>query len=158
MYGIDGRQMMEIEVLAPEAKVGLQFRGGSRVQSTVQADLAEVSFLRWHAFRLEQPDLQGIIRSSCLLRVRLNGFPQAVFNIQRTMINRANYLCLLKLKISNKGNCQHKYLQPNILNTCLSLKDRRYEKIQFFAQNRNFTKYTSNVFFNGIRLLRRNPP
>ena len=79
---------MEIEVLAPEAEVGLQFRGGSRVQSAVQADLAEVSFLRRHALRLEQPDLQGIVRSSCLLRVGLHGFPQAVCpNIQRTMIS-----------------------------------------------------------------------
>lgn len=70
---------MEIEVLAPEAQVGLQLRRGPRVKSAVQAHLAEVSFLGRHTLRLEQPYLQRIVRAPRLLRVRLNGFPQAAF-------------------------------------------------------------------------------
>lgn len=79
LYGVDGRQVMEIEVLAPEAQVGLQFRRGPRVQSAVQAHLAKVSFLGRHTLRLQQPYLQRVVRAPRLLRVRLNGFPQAAF-------------------------------------------------------------------------------
>lgn len=45
--------MVEVEMLAPEAQVGLQLGSRSRVQSAVEADLAKISLLRGHALRLQ---------------------------------------------------------------------------------------------------------
>lgn len=77
--------MVEVEVLTPEAQISLQLGGRSRVQGAVEADLAEISLLRGHALRLQQPDLQGVVRSARLLRVRLHGFPQAAQGIREYM-------------------------------------------------------------------------
>ena len=76
--GIDGRQVMEVEALAPEAQVGLELGRRAGVEGRVEAYLAEVAFLRGHAFSLQQPDLQRVVRATCLLGLRLHGFAQAV--------------------------------------------------------------------------------
>jgi len=73
---IDGGQVVEVKVLSPEAEVSLELGGGSRIQRAVEADLAKVPLLRGYSFRLQQPNLQGVVRSACLFRIRLNRFPQ----------------------------------------------------------------------------------
>lgn len=50
---VDGGQVMEIKMLAPEAQISLQLGSRSRVQGAIEADLAKISLLCWHALRLQ---------------------------------------------------------------------------------------------------------
>lgn len=69
---VDGREMMKVEMFTPETELGLDLGCRPGVESAVEAHLAEVTFLRRYTLSLEQPDLQGIVRSPGLLRVWLH--------------------------------------------------------------------------------------
>jgi len=56
-----GRQVVELEVLAPEHVVGLQLAGGAGVERVVQAQLAEVLLLGRQVLGLDDPEPQQVL-------------------------------------------------------------------------------------------------
>ncbi len=63
----DGRQVVELEVFAPEHGVCARFAGGSRVQHVVQTQLAVIALLRRKISGLDDPQLQHVIHTPAVI-------------------------------------------------------------------------------------------
>lgn len=63
----DGREVVELEVFAPEHRVRPRFAGGSRVQHVVQTQLAVVALLRREVAGLDDPQLEHIINTAAVI-------------------------------------------------------------------------------------------
>ena len=61
------RQVVELEVLAPEDVVGLQLARGARVQHVVQAQLAQVLLLGRQVLGLDHPQLQNVLHAPAVV-------------------------------------------------------------------------------------------
>ena len=63
----NGRQIVELKMLAPEDGVRAGLAGGARVQHVVQTQLAVVAFLSWEVPRLDDPQLEHIVHPSAVV-------------------------------------------------------------------------------------------
>lgn len=57
----DSREVVELEVLAPEDSVGARFAGGACVQHVVQTQFTVIAFFGWQLTGLNDPELQDIV-------------------------------------------------------------------------------------------------
>lgn len=71
-------QVVEVEVLPPEAHLPLLLGRRPRVQRLVQAELGEVALLVGHPLGLQDPDLERVVRAPHVLLVGLHRAAQAV--------------------------------------------------------------------------------
>lgn len=63
----NGRQVVELEVLAPEDGVGAGLAGGACVQHVVQAQLAVVALLGRELSGLDDPQLEHVVHPSAVV-------------------------------------------------------------------------------------------
>lgn len=75
---IHRRQVVEVEMLSPEAHLPFLLGRGSSVESLVEAQLGKIPLLIGHALGLQDPDLERVVGAAHVLLVGLHAAAQAV--------------------------------------------------------------------------------